>query len=107
MEKLNSAKEAVSKMMFYYNQALVQSGCPDVKRAMATELSKMINLSSDQTKYVMDNVEVMSIIDMLKNTIVIVDATYDVSHNEQVENLDIITKSLESITTKLKENMEK
>lgn len=70
-DKVTSAKSAVSTMLVYYHQALVEAGCGDTKQVIATELANMIKLSDKQKEYVIDNSKGLSANDMLKNIIIL------------------------------------
>lgn len=51
--RTTSAKNGVQTMLFYYLTALIECGVKDPKQHIATEISKMIDLSEEQYAYVM------------------------------------------------------
>lgn len=50
--RISGAKNGVQTMLYYYLTALIDSGVKDPKQRIATEISKMIDLSDEQCAYV-------------------------------------------------------
>lgn len=95
-----SAAQAVVSMLIYYHEALVEEGCPDPRREMATVLPDMIRLSEAQSQYVKDRVENNSIPVMIDNMQVILSAVIsDAEKGKRTDKtqLEVVRKSLEEL----------
>lgn len=71
-QKVSGTLDSVASMLMYHYQALVEDGCLDPKKEMATVLPKLINLSEAQSNYVMSEIGDNPVRVMLENVQLIV-----------------------------------
>lgn len=96
-EEIKGAEHAVRKMLFYYILALQSSGIEDVKQYIATRIGDIINLSDEQTKFVLANLNNENkLIDNLDNSIKLLKKMKD-ENKLDIESINIIIKVLELI----------
>lgn len=57
MNNLKAPKEALNTMLIYYYQTLCKNGYNDPRKIIATEISNMINLSKEQSQYIIDKID--------------------------------------------------
>jgi hypothetical protein len=97
MDRVASAKIATQNMLMYYFQALIEVGCEDPKRELATELPKMIKLSEDQTKFVLaEYSNSINAEEMIKSMLILV-AEMDKEKKYLKENTTLLKKGLETL----------
>lgn len=54
---VKSQENALQTMLIYYYQSLLKKGITDPRQYIATELSKMINLTKEQSEYIIDKID--------------------------------------------------
>lgn len=99
-QKVSGTLDTVVSMLMYYYQALVEDGCLDPKREMATVLPRLINLSEAQSNYVISEAGNNPVRSMLLNMQLIIrsmkiDAGTGVRAN--VSELTILENSLSEL----------
>lgn len=105
-DKIASAKKAVSDMMFYYYYSLVQSGCEDPKKEIATELPKMIGLTEDQINYVKVNaLQQNTLIQNLDSSIGLL-SSIEESKSLDIESIAIVKGILSAIKEQAGESID-
>lgn len=101
--EIKGAENAVKKMLFYYISALESSGVEDVKQYVATQISKLIDLSEEQYRFVIANLNSDSkIIDSLNNCIVLLE---DMENNKKLDlqSISIIKNALNAMVNDCKD----
>ena len=93
------SNNVVNMMMFYYN-ALVEEGCQDPKREMATNLSKMINLSQAQAQYVLKTLDEtdINVLQILNNISIILTTT---NTKYEDDNINVAINSINNLVNLL------
>lgn len=57
MNDLKAPEKALQTMLIYYYQTIAKTGVDNPKKIMATNLASMINLSKEQSQFIVDNTE--------------------------------------------------
>lgn len=102
--KSNAALNAVKSMLVYYHEALIQEGCQDPKREMATILPYAINLSEAQTAFVQQKTEEFDLMNLLDNSLLILSAMLmDLERGKipETNKLVLIKSTLEEVRKRL------
>lgn len=57
MNDLKAPKNALQTMLIYYYQTLTKLGDKDARRTIATEIPSMLNLSKEQSEYILNHID--------------------------------------------------
>jgi hypothetical protein len=96
-EEIKGSELAVKKMLLYYISALYSNGVEDVKQYIATRIGDMINLSEEQVKFIIANLNNNNaLITNLENNIKLLEKMKR-DNKLDYETVDIIIKGLNLI----------
>jgi len=96
-KEVKGSESAVQKMLLYYASALLSNGVDDVKQYIATKICDMIELSEEQSKFVLANFNQKGkLVENLENSIKLLKK---IEENKELdlESITIVRKVLELI----------
>ena len=104
---MNSSKNAVVDMLFYYIHSLIKQGVEDPLQVVSTELPKLINASMEQIEYVKINtLQDNKLIDNLDSSIGLLNSIEE-SKTLDLESIKIVKGILEIMRNDAKISLQK
>lgn len=96
--RVKSAETAMSTMLIYYHQSLVEAGCSDPKKQIATIVSNVISISESQMQYIENTPQGASITETFDNIFTLLELMVSTDKVDK-ESISLITNSLRTISS--------